>query len=567
MRLRSCILVLLLLKLAWCHSQKEIQYHFHPPLEIPLSLAANFGDIRTNHFHMGVDFKTNGIEGLRIVAIEDGFVSRIKVSPYGYGKVIYIDHPNGLTSVYAHCSAFMGLIDSACLKQQFQEQHFEIDHLYKPGEIPVKKGEVIALSGNTGTSSAPHLHFEIRDTKTEFALNPLHYGFEISDHQSPEIKSLKVYALTEQGYQIPRSVKNVPVFKGKYGYYIGGDKLDLPATFCPKGSGIGFAFEVNDFMDGKSNFCGLYGSLLIIDSDTLFTQKTDCISFDHTRYVNNHKDYAEYNTSKRKFHKTYKTIHNPLFIYPKTTSGILTVRPGSSYKTNYQVFDTENNYSSLNFTLNILPGIQSITPHSFSHEKYFLPDSSYLFQSNEVVFSCKSNTFYEPVQKTVSLKKPYTFGDSNQPIQQAIHIKIKAAGIKPELLQHYYIAVNAQGKTHALSTTMENGWLTSESYYLGTFSLKCDTTPPVIKSFNFKETDTLLNISTLTWRVNEKETKIKDYTLYIDGQWQLLEFESKANILIFDNPTNICGKHQIKLVVTDNCGNQKIWFKELFFAE
>jgi hypothetical protein len=549
-----------------CWSQQEKHYNFTPPLEIPLTLAANFGDIRANHFHMGVDFKTNGVEGLRIIAIDTGFVSRIKVSPYGYGKVIYIDHPNGLTSVYAHCSAFIGLIDSACVKQQFQEQHFEIDHLFKSGEIPVKKGEVIALSGNTGTSSAPHLHFEIRDTKTEFALNPLHYGFNITDHQKPEIKSLKIYALTEQGYQIPGSVKNTAVFKGKYGYYVGGDKIDLPATFCPAGSGIGFAFEVTDFMDGASNVCGLYGSRLIIDADTLFTQKTDCISFDHTRYVNNHTDYTEYSTSKRKFHKTFKTIHNPLFIYPNNATGIFKISPGNSYKINYQVFDIEENNSSLNFTLNVLPGAQPSVSPSFSYEKCFLPDSSYLFKSTEVVFSCKSNTFYEPVQKTVSLKKPYTFGDSRQPIEQAITVKIKAPKTKPDFLQHYYIAVNSNGKTHALSTTAENEWLISESFFLGTFSLKCDTISPTIKPFNFKETDTLVNSSALTWKVSEKETKIKEYALYIDGQWQLLEFESKASILIFNRPEKICGKHLLELIVTDICGNQKVWRKELYFT-
>lgn len=567
MGLRSCFLVLLVLKLAWCYSQKEVNYLFHPPLEIPLSLAANFGDLRTNHFHMGVDFKTNGLEGLRIFAIDDGCVSRIKVSPYGYGKVIYIDHPNGLTSVYAHCSSFVGLIDSACRKQQFQEQHFEIDQRFKFGEIPVKKGEVIALSGNTGTSSAPHLHFELRDTKTEFALNPLHFGFDIADHKAPEIHSLKVYGLTEKGYQIPGSIKNVTVYKGKYGYYIGGDKLELPASFCPSGTGIGFAFEVTDFMDGATNECGLYGSSLVVDSDTLFTQKTDSISFEHTRYVNNHKDYTAYSTTKRKFHKTFKTIHNPLFIYPGNKSGIFKIKPGNSYTVNYQAFDAKGNYSSLHFTCIVTPGIQPVVPSIFPDEKYFLPDSSYQYQSNEVVFACKPNTFYEPVKKIISLKKPFTFGDSHQPIQQAITVKIKAPKINSDFLQHYYIAVNSLNKSYPLNTTIENGWFKSESYYLGTFSLRQDTIPPVIKPINFKETDTLLSTSTLSWEIREKETKIADYTLYIDGKWQLLEFDSKTSTVLFNRPTKVSGKHQLELVVMDNCGNQKIWRRELCFSE
>ena len=150
---------------------------YHPPLGIPLVLTSNFGELRTNHFHMGLDFKTNSKTGYRLYSIDEGYVSRIKVSPYGYGKVIYIDHPNGITSVYAHCSEFKGTIDSLVRQKQIQEQNFEVEIFPGKNVIRVEKGEVIALSGNTGSSTAPHLHFELRDTETEHALNPLHFGF------------------------------------------------------------------------------------------------------------------------------------------------------------------------------------------------------------------------------------------------------------------------------------------------------------------------------------------------------------------------------------------------------
>ncbi|MDG1659255.1 MAG: M23 family metallopeptidase [Crocinitomicaceae bacterium] len=190
---------------------------YHAPLGIPLILSSNFGELRPNHFHMGIDFKTNNRIGYNLYSIEEGIVSRIKVSPYGYGKVVYIDHPNGITSVYAHCSEFKGLVDSIVRATQEKEQNYAVEIFPKPNEIKLKRGEVFALSGNTGSSTAPHVHFEIRETKTEAALNPLVFGFDIADSKKPEIRGLKIYGLTKDGYQHPGKSVVRSVKKGTYG--------------------------------------------------------------------------------------------------------------------------------------------------------------------------------------------------------------------------------------------------------------------------------------------------------------------------------------------------------------
>ena len=289
-------------------SQKLNNTNYHPPLEIPLILSANFGEIRPNHFHMGLDFKTNGVEGQKLLSIEDGYVSRIKISPYGYGKVIYINHPNGITSVYAHCSGFVPKIDSLIKKIQIKQENFEIEIFLTEKDIPLKRGEHFAFSGNTGSSTAPHLHFELRDTKTETALNPLKFGFNIVDNIPPIISGMKIYSLTNNGYRIKGKTKSIPVKKGAYGYYIGGNLATLTSDYCTENGGIGFAFESTDHYNQAANPLGIYGSYLVVNNDTVFMQKIDSVSFNYTKYINSHIDYEENQNTKRKYQKSHSKL-------------------------------------------------------------------------------------------------------------------------------------------------------------------------------------------------------------------------------------------------------------------
>ena len=562
---RSLLLFLLIIYSS-SFSQVNNPSGFHSPLAIPLALSANFGELRPNHFHMGVDFKTNGVEGIQLYAIENGFISRVKVSLYGYGKVIYIDHPNGITSVYAHCSKFKGELDSLVIKAQEKEQNFEIEIYFTPTDIPVKKGELIALSGNSGSSTAPHLHFELRDTETEIALNPLVYGFNIADHVAPEIKALKVYGVTAEGYQIPGKAKISPVSKGKFGYYIGGDQLLIPADYCSEKGGVGFAFEVVDHVDNSQNACGLYASILQTEKDTLFSQKLDRISFDESRFVNSHKDYLEYSKSKRKFHKSYKTHYNPLEIYKSGKSGILFLKPADSLQLTYTVTDPTANHSELKFKLKVSSGKLFSTVNLFPSWKYLFPDSTYAFQGENAYFSAQKYTFYEPTLKNLSLNGTFTFGDPAAPIQNPITVKLKLPVKSTVPSSKYFIrVVTAGGKRHSLLSNLEQNWLVAESKYLGTFQLVVDTIPPAVKPLNFAGAEELISKNRLTWKVTENETEIKEYDLFIDGKWEILEYETKGNYFIFNPFIPLSGKHSFQLVVKDSCGNATIWLKDLVF--
>lgn len=541
-------------------AQQDSIPDYHPPLDIPLVLNANFGELRPNHFHMGVDFKTNGITGLKLYSIAEGYVSRVKASPYGYGNVVYINHPNGITSVYAHCSAFIGELDSLVKLTQEKEQNFEVEIFPKPDEIKLARGEHFALSGNTGHSGGPHLHFELRDTKTESALNPLQFGFEISDHIAPEIRNLKIYGVTEKGYLIAGKSKTVPVSKGKYGYYIGGNTTTIPANYCSEHGGIGFSFDVVDHYDKSTNSLGLYGSYLIVNKDTIFEQRLDSVSFDNTRYINSHTDYTEYKINKKEYHKSFRTKENPLTIYKRNNLGIIPFHPLDTFQITYIAFDTKNNKSILNFQVNTLEG--AIHPESkFLTKDYLFPDSSFVFKNNSLSIEVPEGCIYEPTPKYLKTNETISIGTSAIPIQKAITIKRKLSD--PTLpTEKYYIASNSS----YLATKYYDGWLSAESKSLGVFSIKSDTIAPSIAPLNFLKTDTICKKPTMTWKITENKTSLADYDLFIDGKWYLLEYESKGTYAFFRKPKSLTGKHHLKITAKDACGNISIWEKELILG-
>ena len=536
-------------------SQNEFP-SYHPPLKIPLILAGNFGELRPNHFHMGLDFKTQGKEGFELHAVEDGYVSRVKVATYGYGKVVYVDHPNGKTSVYAHCSRFTGKLDSVVRNEQYRAQKFEIELFPAAGEIPLKKGEVFALSGNTGGSTAPHLHFEIRDTKTEHAQNPLVYAFDLPDKRAPELRKVKVFAVNEQGYLVPGKSQESVIVNTKTGYMIAGDTLKIPASFCSSFGGVGLAFDIIDRLDAAENPCGLYGTYLVVDRDTVFGQRTDEISFEHSRYVNSHRDLS---AMGNQYHKSFRNISNPLEIYLGDQLGVIHLLPGESKQVQLTAYDPRGNTSNLVFVLQALPG-EPAPNYNPSSEQYWYPEEPFLRTYKNWEVKADSFSIYEPF--AVSEHTMPHICDVSTPLQKRITVRMKLEHPKTDV-QKYYIGVTTKtGGKKALTTNYRDGWLEAKTNNAGNFSIQMDETPPVIKPVS-----ATVNVTgrQVRFSVTDAHSGIETYNLYINGGWQLLEYEYKGNYVFFDVPEGLTGENEVKLIIGDACGNVTEWSKKLNF--
>jgi len=531
------------------------QKNYHNPLEIPITLSAGFCDLRTNHFHMGIDIRTNGKEGLKVYSIDSGYVSRIKCSTYGYGKVIYIAHPGGITSVYAHCSKYKGKIDSLVKAKQIEEQDFEVELVFEPNEVPVKRGELIALSGNTGHSFAPHLHFEIRDTKTDNALNALNY-FQVTDKNKPVIKQIRISAITREGYVIPGKSKAYKVTNTSGTYSVADGKIIFPKDLMDPAGLVGIEVETSDDLNSACATISTFEHLLVLDGDSAFCQRNDNCSFEFTRYINDLNLNGD-------FQKLYRTQQNQAEVYKMSSLGLIDLNNNTTRALTIKAKDISKNSSSLSLKLTgTVPTGQ--TPFSFDPANYFIPDSTYAYFSDSCQFYATPFTFYSPQKKVVSTKPSYQFGNKGLRIQKPITIKLKPKN--PAFINNYYIQCTyGSSSKSALASHVEDGWVVAESKETGIFSLILDTIAPKVSPKGFDSASTALAGKTVYWSISDSQNDITDYDLFIDGNWNLVEHEYKSYHVFSKLPSSLKGKHELKLIVKDRLGNTTTWKKTMSF--
>ena len=552
MRLLVTIIIIILISLNNLFSQEKSS-----PVEIPILLSGTFGEFRKTHFHTGVDIKTQGKEGLKIRAIDDGDLIRVKVSTSGYGKAVYIRHYDGTTSVYAHLKKFSPKIQHIIKRLQYEKKRYEIEKFFKEGEIKVKKSEIIGISGNTGGSSGPHLHFELRDTKMEKPLNPLKYGYYVADTIPPSIENIFIYKFLKD--KIFKKIK-IRLNRNENIYSV---KDTIESTGI-----LGFGYSGYDRQNSSYNRNGIYKRDLMINGKSVFSYKFDDLTFQDGKKIDLLIDYKAYNIDKIRIKKLYQNINSKFsFLENGDNYGLFNVVEDSLYNIKIIFEDINKNKSIVSM---IIKGSKNENRFDFSESdiesKLYHPDLEYEKKYENLKFKIPKNAFYEPTElnfdyklDTISIKRFTKAPKNGLKLEFLIPKNLDSINLRQTCVGK--LNINNKGEKNKLQYVFgkkNDSLIFVKSMSGGKYFLTKDTIPPSIKPVNFKNKKWVTNLSTLEIRVDDEFSGIKKYTASINGKWILMEYEPKRKLLFFEFDDLNFDKAELKfnLHVEDMVGNE-----------
>jgi len=537
-----------------------------PPLDIPLILSANFGELRPDHFHSGVDFKTGGTTGKTVHAASDGFIYRIFVSPTGFGKALYIRHENGLSTVYGHLSLFTPLIEEYVKEHQYDKKSFAVNLFPEKDQFRVMEGDLIGYTGNTGSSMGPHLHFEVRKSSGEIPLDPLQF-YNIEDNIKPVINSVAIYPANKRSEVNGRREKLVLKTGGNRGNYSIGNASPVRVS-----GPVGFGINTNDYLDNSWNTCGVRIINLKVDNKLIYSHAIDEFSFSETRYINSHIDYEEKMRSSSYIQKTFLEPNNKLSIYNHVINkGIVEFNDGKVHEIEIGVADFKDNYSSVIFKIISEPG--RLNEEVREEDGLLMPfDQKNEIKHHDINLSFPVNCFYDSVYfayRKAPSHKDGLYSDLHfvhnkyTPVHRAFNIAIKASGeISFELrnkLCLVYIDEDDRDLISYAGGNWNNGFVEGSVSDLGIYAIGIDTIAPNVSPLRFRDNDTLNENSELRFVINDNFSGISDYKAYIDGSWALFEWDPKNSLLTYRPDEKYLQKgkkHSLELSVWDNRANE-----------
>ncbi|MDR1258444.1 MAG: M23 family metallopeptidase [Tannerellaceae bacterium] len=545
-----CLYTFLLAAAGALHAQE-----WGNPFAFPILLSGNFGELRSDHFHAGIDFKTQSVEGKTVRAVREGYVARIVVSPWGYGNALYLNHPNGATTVYGHLQRFADPIAAWVKEQQYASESFQADLELPPGQFPVKKGQPIALGGNTGSSAGPHLHFELRDTETGTLYDPLEcYREQVKDTRPPRIDGFMVYPVEGNGV-VNGSRKSMEIKKNA-----------TPAKIEAWGD-IALAVKGYDYMDGTTNIYGVRRLAMAVDNHMIFDSHMNSLAPSETRYINSFIDYEAWKLHRSFYMKTFVEPGNRLSFIKHEGRGIMRIDEERTYRITFRLRDLFGNQAQYTLTVE---GKKQDIPAPETEGEYFHWKSENRFGAKGIRLVIPAGNLYDDVYFRYSVRSAaggelsdvHTLHDRPVPVHDKAVLSLHLQSDTLDGARKYGIVRIQNKRAVWIGGVYRNRWIETGIRDFGSYTIMKDVRPPVITPVNPGKWTSVLRIDL---RISDDLSGVQTFRGEIDGQFALFEFDGKKGLVTyrFDKERLERGEHNLRFTVTDACGNQAE-YKRLF---